>query len=99
MLEGGEDPKFIARRLIILASEDIGNADPYALTLATSAFTAVTYIGMPEAKLVLAQTTTYLASAQKVMLHIRLCRRQKRISVPALLIPCLCICGMRQQDL
>ncbi|MBN2412178.1 replication-associated recombination protein A [candidate division KSB1 bacterium] len=65
MLESGEDPKFIARRLIILASEDIGNADPHALMVATSAFTAVTYIGMPEARIVLAQATTYLASAQK----------------------------------
>ncbi len=65
MLEAGEDPKFIARRLIILASEDIGNADPFALTLATSAFTAVTYIGLPEGALVLAQATTYLASAPK----------------------------------
>ncbi|RMF62300.1 MAG: hypothetical protein D6743_12280, partial [Calditrichaeota bacterium] len=58
-------PKFIARRLIILASEDIGNADPLALVLATSAFTAVHYIGMPEARIVLAQATTYLASAAK----------------------------------
>jgi putative ATPase len=65
MLKGGEEPKFIARRMIILASEDIGNADPYALTLATSAFTAVDYIGMPEAQLVLAQCATYLASAPK----------------------------------
>jgi putative ATPase len=65
MLEGGEDPKFIARRLIILASEDIGNAAPYALTLATACFTAVDYIGMPEATLVLAQTATYLASCPK----------------------------------
>lgn len=65
MLEGGEDPKFIARRMVILASEDIGNADPYALTLATSCFTAVDYVGMPEARLVLAQTATYLASAPK----------------------------------
>ena len=65
MLEAGEDPKFIARRLIILASEDIGNAEPYALTLATSCFTAVNYIGMPEASLVLAQTSTYLASCPK----------------------------------
>ncbi|MDL1892754.1 replication-associated recombination protein A [Sphingobacteriales bacterium CHB3] len=65
MLEGGEDPKFIARRMIILASEDIGNADPYALTLATSCFTAVDYIGMPEARIVLAQTATYLASCLK----------------------------------
>ncbi len=65
MLEGGEDPKFIARRLIVLASEDIGNADPYALTLATSCFTAVDYIGMPEARIVLSQTATYLASCPK----------------------------------
>ncbi len=65
MLEGGEDPKFIARRLIILASEDIGNAEPYALTLATACFTAVDYVGMPEAQLILAQTATYLASCPK----------------------------------
>jgi putative ATPase len=65
MLDGGEDPKFIARRMIVLASEDIGNADPYALTLATSCFTAIDYIGMPEARIVLAQTATYLASCPK----------------------------------
>jgi putative ATPase len=65
MLDGGEDPKFIARRMIVLSSEDIGNADPYALTLATSCFTAVDYIGMPEARIILAQTATYLASCPK----------------------------------
>lgn len=65
MLKGGEEPKFIARRMVVLASEDIGNADPYALTMATSAFTAIDYIGMPEAQLVLAQAATYLASAPK----------------------------------
>jgi putative ATPase len=65
MLEGGEDPKFIARRMIILASEDVGNADPYALTLATSCFTAIDYIGMPEAQIVLSQCAAYLASAPK----------------------------------
>lgn len=65
MLDGGEDPKFIARRMIILASEDIGNADPYALTLATSCFTAVDYIGMPEARIVLGQTAAYLAACPK----------------------------------
>ncbi len=65
MLEAGEDPKFIARRLIILASEDIGNAEPMGLVVATAAFTAVTYIGLPEGALVLAQATTYLASAPK----------------------------------
>jgi len=65
MLKGGEEPKFIARRMVVLASEDIGNADPYGLTMATSAFTAIDYIGMPEAQLVLAQAAIYLASAPK----------------------------------
>ncbi len=65
MLEGGEKPEFIARRLIILASEDIGNADPNGLTLATSGFQAVHMIGMPEGTLILSQVTTYLASAPK----------------------------------
>lgn len=65
MLAGGEDPKFIARRLIILASEDIGNANPTGLVLATNCFQAVTMIGMPEAEIILAQCTTYLASSPK----------------------------------
>jgi len=65
MLDGGEDPKFIARRMIVLASEDIGNAHPQALVVATAAFTAVDYIGMPEARIVLSQAATYLASAPK----------------------------------
>jgi putative ATPase len=65
MLKGGEEPKFICRRMIVLASEDIGNADPYALTMATACFTAIDYIGMPEGQLVMAQTATYLASAPK----------------------------------
>lgn len=65
MIENGEDPLFIARRLIILASEDIGNASPLALTVATSGFQAVHAIGLPEAAIVLAQVTTYLASSPK----------------------------------
>lgn len=65
MLESGEDPKFIARRMIILASEDIGNADPAALPLATAAFTAVTYVGMPEAQIILMHAALYLASTAK----------------------------------
>ena len=65
MLDGGEDAKFIARRLIILASEDIGNAHPQALVVATSAFAAINYIGMPEAQIVLSQAATYLASVPK----------------------------------
>lgn len=65
MVEGGEDPKFIARRLLILASEDIGNANPNALLLATSCFQAVSMIGYPECTLTLAQCTTYLATSAK----------------------------------
>ncbi len=65
MLEAGEDPKFIARRMLILASEDIGNADPSALTIATSCFTAVNYVGLPEAKIILSQVAAYLAGAPK----------------------------------
>ena len=65
MLEAGEDPRFIARRLVILASEDIGNSDPSALPLAVAAFTATEKIGMPECALTLSQTTLYLASAPK----------------------------------
>ena len=65
MIEGGEDPKFIARRMVIFASEDIGNADPYAITLAMSVFHAVEVIGMPEARISLAQGATYLASCPK----------------------------------
>ncbi|MCL5029063.1 MAG: replication-associated recombination protein A [Bacteroidetes bacterium] len=65
MLEGGEDPLFIARRLVVLASEDIGNASPNGLVLAESAFSAVDKIGMPEARIILAQCATYLASSPK----------------------------------
>jgi putative ATPase len=65
MIEGGEDPKFIARRLLILASEDIGNANPNALLLATSCFQAVEMIGYPECRIILSQTVTYLASSAK----------------------------------
>ncbi|MGH2643510.1 MAG: replication-associated recombination protein A [Chitinophagaceae bacterium] len=65
MVEGGEDVKFIARRMVILASEDIGNANPTALVLATSAFQAVNMIGYPEARIILSQCATYLASSPK----------------------------------
>ncbi|HTA31993.1 MAG TPA: replication-associated recombination protein A [Solirubrobacteraceae bacterium] len=65
MLEGGEDPRFIVRRMIILASEDIGNADPAALSLASAAAQAVEHVGLPEARYALAQTAIYLALAPK----------------------------------
>jgi len=65
MLEAGEDPLFIARRMIILSSEDIGNANPNALLLANSCFQSVHQIGMPEARIILSQTAIYLASSPK----------------------------------
>ncbi len=65
MLKGGEDPKFIARRLIVAASEDVGNADPRALEVAVAAGRAVEFVGLPEARIALAQATTYIALAPK----------------------------------
>src|SRR5687768_15706444 len=65
MINGGEDPKFIARRLLILASEDIGNANPTAMVIATNCFHAVQMIGYPECQIILSQVTTYLASSAK----------------------------------
>ncbi|MCK5145811.1 replication-associated recombination protein A [bacterium] len=65
MIDAGEDPLFIARRMLILASEDVGNADPQALVIANSAFQAVHVIGMPEARIILSQAAAYLASAPK----------------------------------
>lgn len=65
MIEGGEDVKFIARRLLILASEDIGNANPTALVIANSTFQAVTTIGYPESRIILSQCVTYLATSPK----------------------------------
>lgn len=65
MIDGGEDPSFIARRLLILASEDIGNANPTALVIANNCFQAVNVIGYPESRIILSQTTTYLACSSK----------------------------------
>jgi putative ATPase len=65
MIESGEDPVFIARRMVIFASEDVGNAQPTALVVATSCMQAVALIGMPEARIILAQCATYLATAKK----------------------------------
>src|SRR5581483_8858160 len=65
MLAGGEDPRFIARRLVILASEDVGLADPQALPLAVAAHHAVDFVGLPEAELTLAHATLYIATAPK----------------------------------
>ncbi len=65
MIEGGEDPSFIARRLLILASEDIGNANPTALVIANNCFQAVNVIGYPESRIILSQTVTYLATSAK----------------------------------
>ncbi|TSC92644.1 MAG: putative ATPase [Candidatus Berkelbacteria bacterium Licking1014_7] len=65
MIEAGEDPRFIARRMVIFASEDVGNADPHALTLANSCFQAVANIGYPEARIILGQVVVYLSEAPK----------------------------------
>jgi putative ATPase len=65
MLEGGEDPRFIVRRMIVLASEDIGNADPRALSVATAAAQAVEHVGLPECQFALAQAAIYLSVAPK----------------------------------
>jgi putative ATPase len=65
MLEGGEDPRFIARRMVVLASEDVGNADPRALEVAVAAAHAVEHVGLPECALNLAQAAVYLALAPK----------------------------------
>lgn len=65
MIEAGEDPEFIARRMVILASEDIGNADPMALIMATNCWTAVTAVGWPESRIIFSQVTVYLATAPK----------------------------------
>lgn len=90
LIEGGEDPSFIARRLLIFASEDVGNANPTALSLATSAMQAVKMLGMPEARITLAQITTYLACSpksnksyeaiNKAIAHVK---RSGSLSVPA----------------
>src|SRR5262249_58718876 len=65
MLEAGEDPRFIARRVVICASEDVGNADPQALVVAAAALQAVEFVGLPECQIALAQAVTYLACAPK----------------------------------
>ena len=65
MLEGGEDPRFIVRRMVILASEDIGNADPQALQVAVAAAAAVEHVGLPEGQYALAQAAIYLSLAPK----------------------------------
>src|SRR5436305_7929231 len=65
LLESGEEPRFIARRMVILASEDVGNADPQALLVATAALQAAEFVGLPEAQLSLSQAVLYLATAPK----------------------------------
>ena len=65
MLEGGEDPRFVARRIVICAAEDVGNADPMALVLATAAAQASEFVGLPECKLILSQAALYVATAPK----------------------------------
>ncbi len=89
MLEAGEDPLFVARRLVILASEDVGNADPQALVVSTAAKEAVDFVGMPEAFLALAQVTTYLATAPKSNASYKAYKEAKNDveEMPNLLVP------------
>ncbi|WP_054695504.1 replication-associated recombination protein A [Syntrophomonas palmitatica] len=89
MLEGGEDPKFIARRIIVHAAEDIGLADPYALSIAAAAAQAVDFVGLPEARIPLAEATIYLATAPKsnssktaIDQAMNFVRQSKKIQVP-----------------
>ncbi len=89
MLEAGETPRFVARRICIAASEDVGNADPMALVLATAAWQACEFIGMPEARIILAQAATYVACAPKsnaaylaIDAALRDVREKKTVAVP-----------------
>ena len=79
MLEGGEDPKFIARRLLILASEDIGNANPTALVMANDCFQAVTVIGLPESEIILSQAAVYLAASPKSNASYQAIKKARRL--------------------
>ena len=90
MLEAGETPRFVARRICIAASEDVGNADPMALVLATAAWQACEFIGLPEARIILSQAATYVACAPKsnaacvaIDAAARDVREQKTVAVPA----------------
>ena len=69
-LEAGEDPMFLARRLVISAAEDVGLANPQALVIATSAMQAVSMVGMPEARIILAEAAVYIAESKNLMHHI-----------------------------
>lgn len=89
MIEAGEDPLFIARRMVILASEDIGNANPQALMLATSCFQTVQFVGMPEGRIILGQCATYLACSPKsnasykaIDMAIEVCRNTGDLPIP-----------------
>jgi putative ATPase len=82
MLSAGEDPLFLARRLVIFAAEDVGNAEPQALTLATSAFLAVERIGMPEGRIPLAQAVAFLACAPKSnAAYLGICRADEAVAL------------------
>ncbi len=90
MLEAGEDPRFIARRMVIFASEDVGNADPRGLTLAVAAMQGVEFVGMPEARIVLAHVVTYLATAPKSnasYLAVETAAKDVRSGKPVLVVP------------
>ena len=95
MLEGGEDPKFIARRMVIFASEDVGNADPMGLVVATAVAQAVQFVGLPEAQINLAHGTTYLATSRpKIMPPISVYLRPWKTQKPMEILGFRSIYGM-----
>ena len=98
MIEGGEDVKFIARRMVIFASEDIGNANPNAQLLATSTFQAVSMIGYPESRIILSQCATYLAGSAKSNAAVVAISAASAAVKQTSTCLCHCICAMPQQN-
>ncbi len=94
MLEGGEEVRFLARRLVILASEDVGNADPQALPLAVAAMQACEFVGLPECQLTLAQAVTYLACAPKTNAATVAIGEARQDVAKAESCRCRCICAI-----
>ena len=98
MLEAGEDPLFVARRMVIFATEDVGNADPRALQVAVAAKDAVHLVGLPEGRIPLAQAATYLATAPKSNAVLpRDARRGRRREASTARCPCRCTSATRRR--
>ncbi len=97
MIESGEDPLYVARRLVRFASEDIGNADPQALAIAMAAKEAVHFIGMPEGNTALAQAAIYMAIAPKSNAVYAPTPRPPKRPLPTSPSPCRCTCATRRR--